>query len=314
MNTKNRFPYILLVFSLALASLLGACASAGYPGETRAPTGAEQNMAPPSDGEGSAPWEAPSAPMATPALSMDPASGKDASYLASSSVRMVIKDGQMELLVQDTDQVLARVTQLAADQGGYIISTNTWHSDVYKYASVRMGVPAASFETTLNALRLMGLQVLQENASGQDVSTEYRDLQSRLVNLEATTARVRAFLEEARNVEESLRINQTLSDLEGQIETIKGQMTFYERRSAFSTITVNLTPQFPTPTPTPTPTPPPGWNPGGTFTEATGALTKLGQVLADMFIWFSVLGGPFIIAGLIVLWVLHGMRKLWKRI
>ncbi len=68
-------------------------------------------------------------------------------------------------------------------------------------------------------------------------------MQSRLVNLEATAARVREFLTDAKTVEESLRINATLSDLEGQIEQVKGQMKFYEDRAAFSTISVTLQPQ-----------------------------------------------------------------------
>jgi len=42
--------------------------------------------------------------------------------------------------------------------------------------------------------------------------------------LEATAARVRAFLDQARTVEESLKINGQLSELEGQIEQVKGQL------------------------------------------------------------------------------------------
>ena len=160
----------------------------------------------------------------------------------------------MDLLVQDTRIATDQVTSLAASQGGYILSSNIWYKDNFPYANLRMAVPSANFEATLNLLRGFAIKVNSENASGQDVSAEYADLQSRLTNLEATRDRVRAFLDDATTVEELLKINQTLSDLEGQIEQVKGQMKFYEGRAAFSTIDVTLNPQYPTPTPTATPT------------------------------------------------------------
>jgi hypothetical protein len=227
---------------------------------------------------------------------------------------MIIKDAAIELLVQDTDVAVDRVTTLAADQGGYLLSSKSWLTDGYRYAEMRMGVPSAIFENTLTQLRKMGIQVLNEEASGQDVSSEYADLQSRLVNLEATAARVRDFLAQAKTVEESLRINQQLSELEGQIEQVKGQMKFYEGRAAYSTITVLLTPFIPTPTPgptatpTPTPTPTPAWNPGRTARSAGNAMIELIKFTIDMLIWAVFLLWPFaLLAGIV--WYFYRRRQ-----
>lgn len=231
------------------------------------------------------------------------------------SRRMIIKDGLMELLVQDTDVALERVTQLAADQGGYIVSSRVWMENDFKHAELRMGVPSMTFEDTLNRLRRIGVQVLNEQASGQDVSAEYNDLQSRLINLEATAARVREFLEQARTVEESLKINATLSDLEGQIEQVKGQMKFYEDRAAYSTITVLLKPQMPTPTPTltptvtPTPTPTPSWNPGKTAASASKVMVSLVKSTIDALIWAAFLLWPFVLVALIAWLIYRRLRR-----
>jgi len=127
----------------------------------------------------------------------------------------------MELLVRDTNIAIAQVTQMAADNGGYIISSQTWDSDGYKHATLRLGVPSSAFEQSLNFLRTLAVQVLKEATSGQDVTADYTDLQTRLTNLEATAARVREFLVDAKTVEESLRINQQLSELEGQIAQVQ---------------------------------------------------------------------------------------------
>lgn len=233
---------------------------------------------------------------------------------APAANRMVIKDAEMELLVRDTDLALANVTQMASDYGGYLISSQTWYDGDFKYATMRLAVPSTDFETALNNLRILGLEVLRETASGQDVSSDYVDLQTRLDNLEATAARVREFLAAAKTVEESLNVSAELSELEGQIEQIKGQMRYYEGRTAFSTVTVSLTPQRPTPEPSPTPTATPGWNPGQTFAEASDTLITVSQSSIDVIIWFAVVIGPFLAIVFLLIWGWRAThRKVAKR-
>ncbi len=218
---------------------------------------------------------------------------------------MVIKDAQIELLVSNTDLALSKVMQTISDYQGYMISSQTWYDSGYKHATVRLAVPSSAFENVLNLLRPMGIKVLSETATGQDVSAEYADLQSRLTNLQATADRVRGFLDNAKTVEESLKINQTLSDLEGQIEQVKGQMNYYEGRTAFSTLTVTLMPEYPTPTPTVTPTPTPGWNPSASFTNASNSLKHSSQSIVDVLIWIVVAIGPYALVLGFLVWLVR---------
>ena len=226
---------------------------------------------------------------------------------------MVIKDANMELLVDNTDLAITQVTQMAADYGGYVISSQTWFDSGNKFATLRLGIPSTDFENALSFLRNMGIQVLEETASGQDVSSEYADLATRLKNLEATADRVRGFLEQATTVEESLKINATLSDLEGQIEQLKGQMNYYEGRSAFSTVTVTLTPQYPTPTSTPAPTSTPGWNPGITIKKAGQVSINMLQTSVDLLIWLLMVGWPIILLVVIIIGIVRISRRGLKK-
>jgi len=217
---------------------------------------------------------------------------------ANGGSRLVIKDAEIDLLVSEADPIISRINALIADYNGYIIDTRTWFEGEYKYASLRLGLPAGSFERALSDLRELGLQVLQESASGQDVTAEYVDLQSSLTNLEATAARVRLFLEKANTVDEALQVNQKLSELEGQIEQVKGKMKFYENRAAFSTVTMNLLPELAEPTPVPDP----GWNPSDTLARAIGVLSMMGKVVVDAAIWLVVVLGPVAIFAALFLW------------
>jgi hypothetical protein len=186
------------------------------------------------------------------------------------SNRMIVKNADVRLTVKDTDVAIDRATQIVGDAGGYIVSSRVWYQDYYgnnlKYASITIGVPVDEFEKVLSRLRGLAVRVVDETASGDDVTEQYVDLQSQLTNLEATRARIQEFLKDAKTIDEALRINQELANIESQIEQIKGRMNYLNDRSAYSTITVNFEPEFPILTPTPPSTPRPTatpipWNP-----------------------------------------------------
>lgn len=223
--------------------------------------------------------------------------------------RLIIKNGEMNLLVANTDRAVDQVTDIAVNSGGYIVSSRTWFDGEFKFATLTMGVPVDQFETVQRQLRAIAATVLSDTASGQDVSEEYVDLQSRLTNLEATAARIREFLDQAKTVEEALQVNARLTEVENEIEQIKGRMNYLKDRAAFSTIVVNLEPQRPTPTPTPTPTPV-AWMPGKTVEAAAGTLGSLLRGLGDLVIWFAVVVVPFLVPAAIVgVIVVRGRRK-----
>ena len=205
-----------------------------------------------------------------------------------------------------------QATGVAVDSGGYIVSSKTWLQDGFKYAQMTMGIPSDQFEVAQRRLRGLALEVQNDTASGQDVSQEYVDLQSRLTNLEATAARIREFLDKATKVSDALEVNQQLSDVEGQIEEVKGRMQFLKDRSAFSTIALTLNPQVPTPTPYPTPTPV-AWQPGKTIEAAGDTLGGLLRGLVDAVIWFGIVLLPFAIPVLALIAIVMYFRRRGKK-
>jgi hypothetical protein len=228
----------------------------------------------------------------------------------AASNHLIIKNGDIKLLVEDTDVAIDRATQVVGDAGGYIVSSRMWYQpyydgENYRYATITIGVPVQQFERTLSRLRGLAVQVLDETASGEDVTDQFVDLQSQLTNLEATRDRIKSFLEQSQNVDEALRINQELSNVEAQIEQIKGQMNYLQDRSSYSTITINFEPVLPEILPTPTPSPEPDiWQPGETLENATGTLTRAYQGIIDLLIWVLVVLVPIIAPPVLLLWLL----------
>lgn len=226
----------------------------------------------------------------------------------ASAGRLIIKNADLRLLVADTDSAIDRTTQIVGDLGGYIVSSRVWYQDYFghnlKYASITIGVPVEQFERALSRLRGLAVRVEDESASGEDVTDQYVDLQSQLLNLEATRERIKSFLDQAQNVDEALRINQQLSEIERQIEQIKGQINYLSDRSAYSTITVNFDPELPEIVSTPTPTPTPAaWDPGQTFHNAKRTVTSAYQGIFDFLIWFMVVLVPILAPPALIVWL-----------
>jgi len=222
--------------------------------------------------------------------------------------RMLIKNAEVSVLVEDSDIAIDRLTQVVGDVGGYIVSSRIWYQphldgENYKYASITLGIPVDQFEVTMRRVRGLAIRVLDENASGEDVTDQFVDLQSRLTNLEATQARIQSFLEDAKTVDEALRINQELAQIEAQIEEVKGRMNYLSDRAAFSTITVTVSPELPEIEPTPLPTPKP-WTPADTLKDATETLVKAYQGIAEFAIWIIVAVLPILVPPVLIVWML----------
>ena len=256
--------------------------------------------------------QAPLAPMPTAAAYEISNQSGDLTVVERSN-RMIIKNADIRLMVKDTDVAIDRATQIIGDAGGYIVSSRVWYQDYYgnnlKYAAVTIGVPVDEFEHTLVRLRDLAVRVVDETAAGDDVTEQYVDLQSQLTNLEATRARIQEFLKDSKTIDEALRINQELANIESQIEQIKGRMNYLNDRSAYSTITINFEPEFPVLTPTPTATPYPTatpipWNPGQTYDDAKDTVTVAYQGIANFLIWLVVAILPLVLPPALILWIL----------
>lgn len=313
---KRPLPLFFSLVTVALL-LLSACGSRASDGPL-APAATEAPMMEAAATEAPIEMAAPAKAVAMPTVSISPDGQADVNAANSANPglgRMIIKNADMRLQVEDTDVAIDRTTQMVGDLGGYIISSRSWYQpyDKYnlKYATLTLGMPVDQFERALNRLRGLSVTVLDETASGEDVTDQYVDLQSQITNLEATRDRIKSFLDQAKTVDEALRVNQQLSEIEGQIEQIKGQMNYLKDRSAYSTITVNFEPVLPEIVSTPTPTPTPqAWDPGRTFGKASKSLTTAYQGITDFLIWVFVVIVPIVLPPLLILW---GLLKWFTR-
>lgn len=299
------FKRFLVITVLFAAVLLAACGRAASESQV------EGEMARLVSGE----MPASEPMMVEEAMEFDTADG--AGFSANTAVqeqplpteRLIIRTGDLSLVVRDTEEAMAQIAQMAEANGGWVVSSNVYQSgERAKRGSITVRVPSSGFNSAMEAMKDLAVEVTNESTSGQDVTEEFVDLSLRLENLEATADRVRGFMEEAENVEEALAVNQELSRLEGEIERIKGRVQFLSQSASYSTITVNLTPDA-----LAQPIEVGGWRPQGVAREALEALVSTLQGLAEFLIWVVIYLLPVLLLLGIPAWlVVRFMRRRWS--
>ena len=156
------------------------------------------------------------------------------------SERMIVRTGNMALVVEDVSATIEQISVMTVGFKGYVVNSNVWQNNERLFGNISFRVPAERFDDAIRALRVLAVDVTSETTNSQDVTEEYTDLTAKLKNLEATEAQLLKILEKAQTVEDTLNVQRELSRVRGDIEQTKGRMQYLERTSATSLISVSL--------------------------------------------------------------------------
>ena len=202
-----------------------------------------------------------------------------AGALPSTEERMIVRTGEMSLVVEAVVDAQDEIAQLAVRLDGYVVSTRISgeEQDMRGWISIR--VPAERFEQALTELRELAVRVTSESTDSRDVTEEYVDLESRLKNAEATESQYQALLKKA-GVEDTIRIYELLHQVGREIEQIKGQMQYLEQTSSMSLISVRLEPEA-----TAKPLVRAGWSALEALKSAVRGIVIFGQWLFYVGVW-----------------------------
>jgi len=231
-----------------------------------------------------------------------------------SHTRLVIKNASLSIVVEAPDESMDMITKLADELGGFVVTSNFYRIQVdggleVPQANITIRVPSEKLDQALAAIKADAGQILNENISGQDVTQEYTDLESRLRNLEQAEQQLTAIMEQAWETEDVLSVYNRLVEVQEQIELIKGQMKYYEQSAALSAISVNIQANEAV-----QPLKIGNWQPVGVAKRAIQALINTLEFLADLLIWIVL----YILQVALILfypvrWIWNGAKKLQAR-
>jgi hypothetical protein len=261
---------------------------------------------------------APAPPMEAPqAVEGEYRYGAGNVYSSSTAAtnRIVIKNVDMSIIVEDPAGSVDRISRMAEGMGGFVVSARTYQQKLADgqevvRASLTVRVPAERLNEALQNIRSESSRPVQyENIDSQDVTREYTDLQSRLRNLEAAEAQLQEIMGSANRTADVLDVYNQLTQVREQIEVTKGQIQYYEQSAALSAISVELVPDAAV-----QPLTIAGWEPGGVAREALQALINGLRSVAYVAIWAVLYALPMMVVILAPLAVIVlGVRRFRRR-
>jgi hypothetical protein len=181
------------------------------------------------------PSKAPADTRAQKAKESAPANAKDsAQATARAPLLIYVGDVQMAVEQEDFAATLDKVIDIAESFGGYLAGR--------KDNSVQVRVPSQHFREGLARMEKLG-EVQHRSVSAEDVSEQYSDLETRLLNLKAARQRLQELLARAGTMADMLQVTHELERVAGEIDQIEGKMRYLRSRAAFSLVTVTLAPK-----------------------------------------------------------------------
>ena len=250
-------------------------------------------------------------------------SSKSAASSAAVQARLISMNVDLSIVVADPQKKSDAIYQMAKSMGGYLVSNNM--SQVYApsgnyvpQGTISIRVPAEKLDSALSQIKAGVVSVQSENRSGQDVTSQYVDLQSQLTNQQKAEQDLQTIMDDAKNnpgndsttkTQDVLNVYNQIVSIRGQIEQIQGQIKYLDETTSTSAINVTLIAEE-----TIKPITIGGWKPQGVARDAVQALVKFLQGFVNFVIYLVLLVLPILIVvfGPIAL-VVWGIVALVKR-
>jgi len=163
-----------------------------------------------------------------------------AASLPTSTSRMIIKTGYLNLVVQDVLETARKIARFAEENGGWVVTSKISEEEKVPSGTITVRVPAEKFEEAKDYFRSLAVRVISDRVDAQDITEEYVDLEARLRNLEAAESQLLELMKKTGKISEILEVHRELTNIRQQIEQIKGRMKYLSESVKMSLITVNL--------------------------------------------------------------------------
>ncbi|MEI3599851.1 MULTISPECIES: DUF4349 domain-containing protein [unclassified Oceanobacillus] len=167
---------------------------------------------------------------------------EDVEVDSAESNRKVIYTADIDVETDDLKTFSNQVQKEAARIGGYVLESTLYNekTENLKIGQMTIRIPQEDFHPFLDFIEEGSTKVLDHYVSGEDVTEEFVDLESRLKSKEKVEERLLDFLAGAEETEDLLKISNDLARVQEEIEMIVGRMNYLQDKTDFSTITISI--------------------------------------------------------------------------
>lgn len=236
----------------------------------------------------------------------------EAPAAVSDADRRIMKNGGLSLKVDRLADAQDKISAIAQENGGSVFSSNISQTRTnIKSGTITVKVPVANFEKAFGQIKGIAALVIRETTSGNDVTEQYQDIETRIRNKQVEEEAYKNILATAQKVSDILEVTQALSRVRGEIESYQGQLKFMASQTEMSTINVSLTEDQEI-------TITDSWRPLQIAKDAVNSLVKMVQGFVNFLIVLVIAYIPVVILYLLVFGALFYIgriiyRRYWKK-
>lgn len=185
--------------------------------------------------------------------SVEPAEKADNSAYFDS--RKLIRTVNLDVETQEFDGLLDALEAQVEQLGGYIESMNTYNGSRYSYSNSYSGsysnreaarnsnltvrIPQKQLSGFVDAVSAAG-NVVSRTENVEDVTLSYVDIESRKKALETELERLQSFLERAESLEDIITLEDRMSTVRYQLESMASQLRTYDNKVDFATVYLSI--------------------------------------------------------------------------
>lgn len=230
--------------------------------------------------------------------------------------RKLIENVNLEVETREYERMMSVLEEQIQSMNGYIESMDSYNGSRYsgnrslRYANLTIRIPSGNLNRFLITVSDTG-NVVRSNKSVDDVTLSYVDMASRRDTLQKEQERLISFLDRAETIEEIITVEERLSEVRYQLESMESQLRTIDNLVDYSTVHLHIS-EVEELTPVEEPS---VWERiSGGFMES---LHNVGNGAREFGIWFLVhipylvIWGALITA-IVVFCIRHHRRKLKK--
>ena len=174
--------------------------------------------------------------------------GATAQEVPENNPEKIIYSADVTVETTDFDLSVEKLNALVEQYKAWVESSSVNGADYYSQSRGRsynrsahytLRVPSESFSTLMNSLSDLG-NIPYTHTYTENVSAQYYDAQARLTAYTTQEARLLEMMEIAETVSDVIAIEEKLTELRYQIESIQTSLNNWDRRVDYSYVYVNL--------------------------------------------------------------------------
>ena len=231
---------------------------------------------------------------------------------AAQNDRKLIRTVDMSVETKEYDALLKTLEAEVQSRGGYIESMDSYNGSSYsssrnvRHSSLTLRIPKGQLDGFLELVSEVG-NIVRRSDNVEDVTLSYVDMESRRNALRTEQERLLALLEKAESVEDIITIEDRLSSVRYQLESMESRLRTIDNQVDYSTVYMDVS-EVQVLTPVAERTVPERIADG-----FMGTLKDIGDGVVEFVIWFLV-NIPYLVIWVVVITVVVlVIRRIWKK-